>query len=455
MEEGLAASPSGRRAPHGCGFAPPPSLDDGGAWSFFGLETPCLLRKERWGSARTILGFQGSGEGVTLPPPMKVALGQFDAIVGDIRANTASIERLAARAADLSADLLVLPEMCLLGYPPRDLLLREEVVPACEAAIGSLAERLPLPALVGSPRMVDGGSRPIANSIAFCREGRVEGWHDKILLPTYDVFDENRWFQSGEEPLVFDHCGMRVGVLVCEDLWRAMDVGVERPYRRDPVDMAVKAGCQLLVSPSASPFIVGKHARHMTILKDVSRTAGLPLVMANQVGANDDLVFDGGSIAFSQDGECICSLPRFQEAVGVCDLVTPNPVDAPEALCQEEEHYRAVTEAIRGYCSKTSHGGVLLGLSGGIDSALVAALAVAALGPDAVQVVLMPGRHSSEGSLRDARDSAERLGIKAVQEIPIGTLHGSLKRRCRHRWNVVYLMVLPMKTSRPVCGDCC
>jgi len=355
---------------------------------------------------------------------MKLALGQFDAIVGDLTANMASIERLATEARGRGADLLLLPEMCLLGYPPRDFLLREEVVRDCEAAVASLATRLGVPTLVGTPRLIQGGSRPIANAVALCRDGRVEAWHEKILLPTYDVFDENRWFQSGESPLVFELAGKRIGVLVCEDLWRAMDVGVDRPYRRDPVAMVLDAGCDLIVSPSASPFIVGKHARHMALLEEAARHTGLPIAMANQLGANDDLVFDGGSIVHSAEGACLCALPRFEESLEICDLDREHPVEVPETFCPDEERFRAIVMAIKGYCNKTSQRGVLLGLSGGIDSALVAALAVAALGAANVQVVLMPGRHSSEGSLVDARDSAQRLGIEARHEIPITALHG-------------------------------
>jgi NAD+ synthetase len=206
-----------------------------------------------------------------------------------------------------------------------------------------------------------------------------------------------------------------------------MDVGVDRPYRRDPVEMVVEAGCQLIVSPSASPFIVGKHARHMALLKDVAIQTGLPVAMANQVGANDDLVFDGGSVVFSSSGACIQALPRFQEAVDVCDLDEPTPITFSAELSEDEERFRAIVCAIQGYCGKTSQPGALLGVSGGIDSAIVAALAVAALGADAIQVVLMPGRHSSEGSRLDARETAKRLGINAVEEISIEKLHSAIE----------------------------
>ncbi|MCH2161523.1 MAG: NAD+ synthase [Phycisphaerales bacterium] len=354
---------------------------------------------------------------------MRIALGQFDSTVGDLPANAAAIRSLAAEATADGADLLVLPEMCLLGYPPRDLLLREEVVPACEAMVRQLATELPLPTLVGSPREVAHGSRPIANAVALCRGGRVEAWHDKILLPTYDVFDENRWFQSGDQPLVFELAGRRVGVLVCEDLWRAEDVGVDRPYQRDPVTMAIEAGCNLLVSPSASPFIVGKHARHQALLERVARTSSIPIVMVNQVGANDDLVFDGGSAVFDAAGTCLASLPRFEPACDVVDLASPVAATRSTELEPVEERYLAITAGIEGYCRKTSQPGVLLGLSGGLDSALTAALAVAALGPQQVQGVILPSRYSSEGSRVDARETVRRLRMPVAPEISIDSLH--------------------------------
>jgi len=208
---------------------------------------------------------------------MRIAIAQFDVVVGDLAGNAEAVRSAAAAAATEAADLLVLPELCLIGYPPRDLLLREEVVPSCERTLEALAADLPLPTLIGTPRRVAGGSRPIANSIALCRGGRVEAWHDKILIPTYDVFDEARWFEPGERPLVFElqtSKGIRrVGVLACEDLWRAQDVGIERRYEVDPVAAIADAGCDVVVNPSASPFVAGKSTRHRAILADVAARA--------------------------------------------------------------------------------------------------------------------------------------------------------------------------------------
>lgn len=358
---------------------------------------------------------------------MRTALGQFDATIGDLAGSAAAIRGLASRAAAGGADLLVLPELAILGYPARDLLLRAEVVPACERTVADLASELPLPTLIGSPRRVEGGSRPIANSVAFCRGGRIEAWHDKLLLPTYDVFDEARWFEPGTSPLVVEldtsRGSRRVGVLVCEDLWRAEDARVARRYAVDPVAMLAAEGCDLVASPSASPFVVGKAARHRSILASAAARLGCPVAMANQVGAHDDLVFDGGSMVVRPDGSIAAALPRFEDGLAIVDLDATDSV-VPADPTPPEERFHAIRRAIADYCRRTAHSGVVLGLSGGIDSALVVALAVAALGPDAVLGVLLPSRYSSDGSRIDALASGRALGIR-TEEIAIEPLHAA------------------------------
>ncbi|RPG18436.1 MAG: NAD+ synthase [Phycisphaera sp. TMED9] len=364
---------------------------------------------------------------------MRIALAQFDAVVGDLEGNAAAIRSSAAEASDRGADLLVLPELCLLGYPPRDLLLREEVVPACERLVAELAGDLTIPTLIGTPRRIDVESRRLYNSMALCRGGRIEAWHDKMLLPTYDVFDEARWFQPGDRPLVFeleaDGRTQRVGVLICEDLWRAEDVRHHRPYDLDPVKMLADAECDLIVSPSASPFVAGKSVRHRTILSDVARQCGSAVAMVNQFGANDDLIFDGGSSVISSTGRMVGGRDRFDPGVSTVDVdadsLRRDGPDDVDDLSPEAERFEAIRLAISGYCRRTGHQSVLLGLSGGIDSALVAALAVAALGPEAVLGVLLPSRYSSEGSRVDALELGERLGIR-TEEIAIESMHATV-----------------------------
>lgn len=364
---------------------------------------------------------------------MQIALAQFDTVVGDLEGNAAAIRSLAAEASASGADLLVLPELCLLGYPPRDLLLRDEVVPACERLVAELARDLPLPTLIGTPRQIDRGSGRIANSIALCRHGRIEAWHDKILLPTYDVFDEARWFQPGDRPLVFDLQAdgriHRVGVLICEDLWRGEDVGTRRFYDVDPVGMLADADCDLIVGPSASPFVIGKHDRHRSILVDVAQRCGAVVATVNQFGANDDLVFDGGSMVISAAGRVVGGRARFNPGISTVTIGEPvadrDETVEDHALSPEAERFEAIRLAIAGYCRRTGHKSVVLGLSGGIDSALVAALAVAALGPNAVLGVLLPSRYSSAGSRSDADDLGRRLGIR-TEEISIESMHATV-----------------------------
>ncbi len=361
---------------------------------------------------------------------MRLALSQFDATVGDLVTASDAIRRSARHAADAGADLLVLPELAILGYPPRDLLLRQEVVPACEAAVATLARDLPLPTLVGSPRRVEGGSRSIANSIALCRGGRIEAWHDKILLPTYDVFDEARWFEPGTTPMVFDletdEGIRRVGVLVCEDLWHAGDVPVPGGYPVDPVRMLADRNCDLVVSPSASPFVAGKHHRHEELLGSAAELLNAPVAMVNQVGAHDDLVFDGGSMVVRPGGEKAGLLPRFEEGIAIVD-VERDRVEASSRMSLVEERFHAIRRATADYVRRSGHAKVVLGLSGGIDSALVAAIATAALGPESVLGVLLPSRYSSEGSRVDARDTVDLMGIDSA-EIGIEAIHAEVSR---------------------------
>lgn len=358
-------------------------------------------------------------------PTMRVTLAQPGQVVGDLAANAAAIRACVDAAASDGSDLVVLPELAILGYPPRDLLLREEVVPACEAAVATLARSLPVPTLIGTPRRVATGRRSIANSMALCRNGHIEAWHDKLLLPTYDVFDEARWFEPGRRPLVFgltaDGTEHRIGVLVCEDLWRGEDVLADANYEVDPVESLADAGCDLVVSPSASPFIVGKHARHAAILARAAERLGARVAMVNQCGAHDDLVFDGGMLVVEPTGETIAAGPRFTTGSTTIDLSSSTPV-ATQPMSPMEERYRAITVAIGSYLESTGIGAVLLGLSGGIDSALVVALAVGALGPDRVRGVLLPSRYSSDHARADAIESASVLGIRH-DEISIDALH--------------------------------
>ncbi len=243
--------------------------------------------------------------------------------------------------------------------------------------------------------------------------------------PTYDIFDELRHFTSGDEPLTFECGDTTVGVLVCEDLWRAEDVSFDPGYKEDPVEQLADAGCALLLVSSASPFVVGKRVRHLERLAAVARRLDATVVSVNQVGGNDDVIFAGGSVVVGPDGALLHDGVLWEESVEVVDLDHATPVE-PRVVTRESELFHALRSGLADYCRKTGHRTVALGLSGGIDSALAATIAAAAIGPEQVIGYLMPSRYSSEGSLEDARALVANLGLGAAHEVGISELHDGL-----------------------------
>ena len=350
-----------------------------------------------------------------------MAIAQINTTAGDVPGNTQRVREAWRAAAEAGADLLVTPELAVVGYPPRDLLLRASVCRAAETAVRDLAEEFAdgPDAILGSvwtnPRAF---GPPIVNAAVHCAGGRVRKTYAKRLLPTYDVFDERRYFAPGDEPCVIQVAGKRVGVLVCEDLWVRDPVYGRLRYVDDPVADLVEAGIDVAVAISASPYHGGKDSHRRTLFSDEARRMGVPLVTAHQVGGNDDVLFDGRSRVFDPAGGVRLSMPGFDEDFRVVDLddlpppLTFKPDDPPEEL------RRALVMGIRDYCAKTGLGRVLLGLSGGVDSAVVACLAADALGPDKVLTVGMPGPFTAQMSRDDARDLAERIGVQFI-EIPI------------------------------------
>lgn len=356
---------------------------------------------------------------------MRVAAIQLDSVVGDLEGNAARILDAAVRAHADGAELAVTAELSLVGYPPRDILLREGFVAACERACDRLARELAsrgageLALIVGLPTAARRGPRPTANSVAILRNGIVERIYSKRLLPSYDVFDESRYFSAGDECVEIEVGSGRVGVLICEDLWRGDDVMEGGRYVADPLAETVARGAKVVVAPSASPFFALKHTRRLELLAQRARESGAAILSVNAVGSNDDFVFDGGSCLVDREG-VIASAPRFREASLVIDTERASDRSTSAgSMAVEEELARAIMCAIEGYVRKSGHERVLLGLSGGIDSALVAALAVAAIGPAQVRGVSMPGPHSSHGSVHDAIECASLLGMKTPDSIPI------------------------------------
>jgi len=355
---------------------------------------------------------------------MRIAAAQIDPVIGDVIGNIQRIESAIIDAQAAGATALITPEMALFGYPPRDLVLRQGASEACEQAAAELARRHPsMLLLLGLPRQVRRRGRTLANSLAICRGGVVESFYDKRLLPTYDVFDEDRWFVSGDHVSVIEHHGERLGLLLCEDVWGATDVDASRAYDIDPVAETMKAGATVLLVASATPFVLGKRVRQIERLTQIASTHGVPLLSCNQVGANDDLIFDGGSLLIDAAGRVAETWPLFEQSARVVDVrgACCNSHAGPRAA--ERDMIDAIVCGIRGYFTKTAHTKATIGLSGGIDSAVVATLASLALGPAAVTGIMMPSRYSSAGSLADAKALATTLSIGRLLTLPITDLH--------------------------------
>jgi NAD+ synthetase len=365
---------------------------------------------------------------------MRIALGQINPIVGDISGNLKLALDALRIARESAADMVLFPEMALLGYPPRDLLFRDGVVEACEKAVAELARAAgDMLVVIGHPRRhgAPGRAKDACNSASLLRAGSIIATYDKQLLPGYDVFDEDRWFEPGVQSCIVEHSGRRIGVLICEDIWRALDVEggahLASRFADDPVARALKGGAEILCVLSASPFVVGKGARHVEQVRAIAKKHRVTVALCNQVGANDDLVFDGRSFVVQPDGTLAARLPSFSEAVETIDLErTSAPASAMRDDHPTAEIFAALRLGIQDYVRKTGHDDVWIGLSGGIDSAVTAALAVAALGPARVAGVLMPSRHTSRASIDDATALARNLAIERLETIPIENAHRAL-----------------------------
>jgi len=358
---------------------------------------------------------------------VKIALAQINPTVGSIAHNATLVEQAIAHAREQSCDLVVLPELCISGYPPRDLVLRSDFVAACAAAAKRVGESATsgITAVIGTPLPLDDGR--VANSLLVFRDNVCLDYYDKRLLPTYDVFDEDRYFTPGNRAVVVDIAGVRVGLAICEDLWRGEDAGFASRYAgaADPVAAAVQAGAQMLVVPSASPYVLGKHDRHVSIIADHAKRHRIPVCSVNQVGGNDELIFDGRACVVSPDGSIVCRAPAFCEHLLVHELGAGRADGSEGELGVERNIVEALTLGVHDYLAKTGFTDAIIGLSGGIDSALTAAIAVRAIGADHVLGVSMPSRYSSEHSRSDAYELARRLGIRCLT-VPIELAHGAL-----------------------------
>ncbi len=363
---------------------------------------------------------------------MKVALGQIDTLVGDVDGNVTRILEAARDARAAGAELMIFPELVISGYPPRDLLNIAEFRRACDGGVDRVVRELPegLVAIFGAPRKRGRdhvGGRALYNTAIVARRGEIILQVEKALLPTYDVFDERRYFEPADEHelRVFDLNGTKVGVLICEDMWNdRLFWGELRLYDRDPVAEAIEQGAELLVNVSASPFAQQKFEVRRSMVAHTAKRWRVPVVYVNACGGNDGLLFDGHSLAIAADGAPIAELPFFDEAVRVLDLDDrPFPNGLPHIDTVDLLH-RALVTGVRDYARKSGLRTWVLGLSGGIDSALVTAIAALALGAKNGATIAMPSRYSSDHSIADARALADKLGVP-FEILPIEPAHAA------------------------------
>jgi NAD+ synthase/NAD+ synthase (glutamine-hydrolysing) len=348
---------------------------------------------------------------------VRLALLQINPTAGDLDGNASLIIRAARTAQESGADLMATPELALMGYLPRDLLMNGGFIRRGCEKLAHIARELqgaaPLLVGVATPNPSDVG-RPLYNSAVLLRGGEVGQAFHKSLLPTYDVFDEDRYFEPFHGAQILELNGVRLGISICEDVWNDRDFWQRRRYHQDPIEELAQAGAQAIVNLSASPFTVGKQLLREKMLGHMGRKYGLPVAICSQVGANDDLIFDGRSAAFDAQGRLFARARGFAEDVTIVDLLAGKGEIAADDFTPEAEIWNALVLGVRDYARKTRFRKVLLGLSGGVDSALTAAIAADAMGPENVLGVMMPSRYSSRGSVDDSVAAARNLGIETM-----------------------------------------
>lgn len=354
---------------------------------------------------------------------LKIGFLQLNSTIGDFSANTKKLLAGYKKAVARGAEFVLAPELFLCGYPPRDLLLRADFIDANLAAVEEAAKAIgKIPLCVG---FVDKNSvrpgRALRNAAAVLQNGKMIWRTNKSLLPTYDVFDEDRYFEPEKKIALFNFNGKKIGITICEDIWNDEDFWPERLYRRDPVKELIAQGAEMIFNISASPWHAGKERMRLEMLQRVARDEKIPLAQVNLVGANDELIFDGHSVAIDASGEIIALGKNFAEDIFVADLNGSEKRKMENGKIfpsREEQIFNALSLGIRDYVQKCGFKSVVIGLSGGIDSALTAVLAVDAIGKKNVFGVAMPARYSSEGSLTDAKALAKNLGIR-YEVLPI------------------------------------
>lgn len=355
-----------------------------------------------------------------MPRELTLALAQMNCLVGDITGNVDKIIELSATARrEHEADLVVFPELALTGYPPEDLLMRPEFIERCEAGLERIRRAVGgIAVLVGFPHLSKG---ELYNAAAVLRDGETLALYHKHLLPNYSVFDEKRYFRSGSRPAVFELAGVQVGLTVCEDIWGPA-----------PMAQSVRAGAQLLVNINASPFHVDKQAEREAVIRERVSASPVPVVYVNMVGGQDELVFDGGSLVMDAQGRISQRAPAFEEGLYLARFrqgrsgLEPIPGEVAQ-IDSVASVYQALVTGVRDYIGKNRFAGAIVGLSGGVDSALTVAVAADALGAERVHAVMMPSPYTADMSLEDARAEAEALGVR-YSVIPIADMAASIEK---------------------------
>ena len=343
-----------------------------------------------------------------------VVFAQIDALVGDIPGNAEKIIAAAREAEQQhNADLVIFSELCLSGYPPEDLLLRPSLQLRVQKALDKILRQTGSAALVfGLPWLEEGH---LYNAAVFIAEGAIAGWYFKRCLPNYQVFDEKRYFVPGDRITIVEWRGYRIGMTICEDIWEEF-----------PAAQTAAAGADILININASPFDFKKHGRRLETVQSRARHCQIPILYLNLIGAQDELVFDGGSFAVNSKGTVTFSTPQFQEGLFPVSLsvITGNKGVQPQELTPEAGIYKALVLGVRDYINKNGFKSVVIGLSGGIDSAITLAVAVDALGADRVRAVMMPFKYTSQMSLDDAEEEAVALGVE-YNVVSIETIYES------------------------------
>jgi NAD+ synthase (glutamine-hydrolysing) len=354
---------------------------------------------------------------------MKIAIAQINPIIGDFNYNFEKIKCFADKAIELNCDMVVFSELVISGYPPRDLLEKNDFVDANLACLNRLLSSIRgIGVICGFvDKNSDDKGKPLFNSAVHFEDGNILHKVHKRLLPTYDIFDESRYFEPGRESVPYSYKGHRIGLTVCEDAWNDEDIFKRRLYTTDPVALVVKAGADLVINVSASPFYVGTREFRWNMFGSMARKYGVPLIFVNQVGGNDSVLFDGISTVFDKNGNVVARARDFNEDLMVFDSEAPESSKGdlhPISNSDTESILKALVLGTRDYVTKCGFSRVVIGLSGGIDSALTACIAVKALGRENVSVVFMPSQYTSKENFEDTQNLAENLGIVLTQ-VPI------------------------------------